>query len=135
MNEKRLKRLLEVARAIYSPNETSRCWHCTFLIKNGKIYSIGFNNGLKTHTKNLKFNYFSTNGTDLRNEVGIHSELSAVIKGGRESYPGFTFVNVRLGRNKETLYSAPCQGCNSLLKQVNYKKVFYSVENDRFECL
>lgn len=134
MNNKRFNRLIEITRALYPLHieNSGRCFHATYVIKSGKILTIGINNTNKTHTKNLNFDYFAKNGTDLRREVGIHSELSAIIRGRREDYSDCVFVNIRINSEGKTLYSAPCRGCGSALRQTGYKKLFYTTNSGEF---
>lgn len=132
MNIDKSRRLIEIAKALYSPNHSNRCFHVTFIIKKGKIQTIGINSS-KTHTRNLKFNYYSNNGMDLRREVGLHSELSAIIKGGREDYSDCDFVNVRLNREGILLNAKPCRGCSSALSQTGYRSLLFSNSTGHFE--
>jgi deoxycytidylate deaminase len=131
MNEKRFNRLIEIAKALRPLNHNNRCYHVTCILKKNKILSIGINNS-KTHTRNLQFDYFAKNGTDLRREVGLHSEISAIIRGGREDYSDCVFVNIRINSEGKLLYSAPCRGCRSCLYQTGYKRLYYSTNSGEF---
>ena len=132
MNLKRFQRLVETARALKPPVHSSRCFHVTFIIRKGKVSTIGINNGNKTHPRNLQFNYTSPSGQDLRREVGIHSEISSIIRGGREDYSDSTFVNIRIGENGRIMNSRPCLGCQSAMEQVGFKKFYYSDDGGGF---
>ena len=132
MNPKKLNRLVEIARALHEPDSDNRCYHITFVIKK-KILSIGINSS-KTHARSQDYSYQGRNGEDLRQVVGKHSELAAVIKMGyQESYEDFSFVNIRLGKTGKLLNSRPCIGCASMLHQIKPKKVFYSTNEGTFE--
>lgn len=128
MNQKKIKRLKEIALALYPPGFDLRCYHVTFILRKGKIVTIGLNNS-KTNTKNLKYDYFASNGDDLRRICGTHSEISSLIRGGREDYSNFDFVNIRLDRQGKLLYSRPCRGCSSALQQVGFRRFYYTERN------
>lgn len=125
MNQKKLNRFKQIARGLFTEDKERKNFHVTFILKGSKIISIGINKP-KTHTKNLKFNYYSMIGDDLRDKVGLHSELSAIIRGGKEDYSKYTFLVIRMNANNELLMSKPCPGCISALDQVGYRKIFYS---------
>jgi len=110
----------------------TRTFHTTFIIKKNKIQKIGINNN-KTHPANLKYNYYSKNGADLRSMVGIHSELSAILKYGREDCSDCIFVNIRIDRKGNTTISKPCRGCQDLLKQIGFKKLYFTNDLGKFE--
>jgi deoxycytidylate deaminase len=109
-----------------------RTFHVTFIVKKNKIQKIGINVN-KTHPQNLKYDYVGREGIDIRGFVGIHSELSAIMKYGRDDCSDCTFVNVRIDKNGEVSMAMPCMGCQSLLNQVGYKRVFYTDRNGEFK--
>lgn len=115
-----------------SDNFTAKTFHTTFILKKNKIQKIGINND-KTHPANLKYRYEGKDGTDIRRFVGVHSELSAILKYGKEDCSDCVFINVRIDRNGDTAISKPCMGCQDLLKQVGFKRLFFSTENGNFE--
>lgn len=110
---------------------TAKTFHTTFIIKKNRLQKIGINN-YKTHPENLKYKYFGKDGTDIRNLVGVHSELSAILKYGEEDCSDCTFVNIRIDKNGNLTMAKPCVGCQDLLNQVGYKKVYYSNEKGEF---
>jgi deoxycytidylate deaminase len=134
LNAKKFSRLIEISRALKAQHSGLRCFHTTFILFKGKILSIGVNSA-KTHPSRNKYNYFSETGEDLRNQVGIHSEISAILKLGREDLSGCVFVNIRTGNEGKILMSKPCLGCSSALKQFRYKQLFYSDNQGNFSKL
>ena len=109
-----------------------RTFHTTFIVKKGRIQSIG-TNCLKTHPKNLKYDYYGKEGVDIRSVVGVHSELDAVLKYGKDDCSDCIIVNVRIDKNKKVNIAKPCRGCQSLLLRVGYKRLFYTDENGIFK--
>lgn len=126
------KRYIEIARALRPDHQCRRTFHATFIIKKGKIQKIGINS-LKTHTRNLQYDYTGKDEVDIRTFVGIHSELSAIIKFGKEHCTDCTFVNVRINMQGEPAMAAPCRGCQSVLQQVGYKRVYFTNNLGEFE--
>jgi deoxycytidylate deaminase len=125
------ERYVEITKALMADHFTAKTFHTTFIVRKNRLQKIGINNG-KTHPENLKYNYYSKDGTDIRSFVGVHSELSAILKYGEENCNDCVFVNVRINKNGELTMSKPCAGCQDLLKQVGYKKVYYSNEKGNF---
>jgi deoxycytidylate deaminase len=126
------QKYIDLTKALMTENFTARTFHATFIVKKNKIQKIGINNK-KTHPRNLKYRYYGRDGEDIRGDVGIHSELSAILKYGREDCSDCTFINVRIDKNGNPTMSCPCKGCEDVLKQVGYKKVFFTNIKGEFE--
>lgn len=92
-------------------------------------------NSPKTHPLNLKYNYINKQKSKISMLVGTHSELSAVIKLGHQNYDGFTLINTRINRNNKLDYSHPCNGCMDMIRQLGFKKVYYTNKNSEFEVI
>lgn len=126
------ERCVEISRALVPSKWFNKSFHTTFILRKGKIQSIGINSE-KTHPSVFKYNYKGKDGVDIRPFVGLHSELSAVIKYGEENCYDCTFVNVRLDKNGELNMSKPCIGCQHVLQQVGFKRVYFSTAASVFE--
>jgi deoxycytidylate deaminase len=116
---------LEITKSLAPDTFEHRTFHTTFIVRKNKIQKIGINCN-KTHPKNLKYDYIGRDGIDIRGCVGVHSELSAILKYGKDDCSDCTFVNVRIDKNGNFSMAMPCRGCQSLLKQVGFKKVYYT---------
>ena len=128
-------KIIEVSYALINKhNADLRCRHFSFILDKTMIISIGLNS-LKTHPLNLKYNYVNKNKEKISDIVGTHSELSAVIKLGEEDCSGLTLVNTRINRNNLLDFSAPCSGCSDMIRQLNFKEVWYSNANGLFNKL
>ena len=126
---------MEVSYALINKhNADLRCRHFSFILDRNRIISIGLNSP-KTHPLNLKYNYVNKNNEKISNIVGTHSELSAVIKLGEEDCSGLTLVNTRINRNEELDFSSPCSGCLDMIKQLNFKNVYFSNAQGKFDKL
>jgi len=126
------EKYIDITKALMADNFTAKTFHTTFIVRKNRIQKIGINSD-KTHPANLKYSYKGKDGTDIRRFIGLHSELSAILKYGKEDCSDCTFINVRIDRNGETAISKPCIGCQDLLRQVGFKKVFYSIKKEQFE--
>ena len=128
-------KIIEVSYALINKhNADLRCRHFSFILDRSRIISIGLNSP-KTHPLNLKYNYVNKNNQKISNIVGTHSELSAVIKLGEEDCSGLTLVNTRINRNNELDFSAPCSGCCDMIQQLNFKNVYFSNIQGKFDKL
>ena len=119
-------KIIEISYALITKHSADlRCRHFSFILDRNRIISIGLNS-LKTHPLNLKYNYVNKSNQNLSNIVGTHSELSAVIRLGEEDCSGLTLINTRINRNNKLDFSAPCNGCMDMIKQLNFEKIYYS---------
>lgn len=119
MNSKILKRTIDIAKAMCPLNIEHRCSHMAFLIRCGKIVHIG-TNSCKSHPKTLEYAYKN------HQLVGLHAELNACMKSGREDLSDFKMVVLRVDRTGRLNNSKPCCGCQSVIKQFNVGEVWYS---------
>ncbi|MBC8408772.1 MAG: hypothetical protein H8E12_08655 [Rhodobacteraceae bacterium] len=125
------ERFVDLAKALVDKNHR----HVSFIVRRNKIISIGTNNLVKTHTRNLNYDYRGRKGEDIRREVGVHSELSAVLKMSEENLTKHSLVNVRINKNGRAAMSKPCKGCLDLVRQLNFNKVYYTNNKGQFEQL
>ena len=72
---------------------------------------------------------------DIRHDVGIHSELSSVIKLGTENLNKHQMINVRIDLNGEVTISKPCNGCQDMINQLGINEVYYTDKNGIFKKL
>ena len=95
-------KIVEISYALINKHQADlRCRHFSFILDRNRIISIGLNS-LKTHPLNLKYKYVNKNNQSISNIVGTHSELSAVIKLGKEDCSKLTLINTRINRNNST---------------------------------
>jgi deoxycytidylate deaminase len=121
----KFERLIQLARnlIIYDDIEL-RCRHFAFILNKNKIVSIG-KNSKKSHPINQKYGYFDGSG--------LHAEACAIIKSGRIDHSRHTLVTFRIDRNDKIAMGKPCKHCQKLLKDVDFKEIFYSNEQGEFE--
>ena len=129
------KKIIELSYALLPTHGDYRCRHASFIIYKDKIMSIGINNPNKTHPKNLKFGYRNKRNEPINEIIGIHSELAAVIKFGRQTLQDLDIVNTRIDRNNMLVLAKPCIGCQDMLKQLGINRIFFSNNQSRFEQL
>lgn len=129
-----LKRLEDIAIALQpegrNGNQISaiRSFHVAFIIDKGKIISIGTNK-VKSHSAVKLYDYEFTDK--------IHAELQSVLKlGYRENgYKKLTLAVLRVDRNGKINNSMPCPGCQSMIQQTGFKKVYYTDNNGNWVTL
>ena len=129
------KKIIELSYALLPTHGDYRCRHASFIIYKDKIMSIGINNPNKTHPKNLKFGYRNKRNEPINEIIGIHSELAAVIKFGRQTLQDLDIVNTRIDRNNMLVLAKPCIGCQDMLKQLGINRIFFSNNQSKFEQL
>tara|TARA_R110000796_G_scaffold5291_4_gene20047 strand:- start:361 stop:741 length:381 start_codon:yes stop_codon:yes gene_type:complete len=121
-----MNKYIELARALQPPCHSVRQFHVTFALAKKKILAIGIN-GAKTNPKTQEFAYVGD-----PYQIGTHSELAAVIKLGRLDCSRLTFINVRLKKDGKVALSKPCVGCEDMLNQIGFKRVFYTLDNGNY---
>ena len=132
MHYRMFDRCKEISYAMYSEVIWHRCTHFAFLIKNNRIQHIGWNKS-KTHPLNYKFPYKPTYGPN--NEIGLHAELDVCLKSRKDNLYNFEMVVLRIDMNNTINTSKPCTGCESVVRQMNVGRVWYSNELGNFELL
>lgn len=125
-------RYVEISKALMPDELDTKTFHTTFIVKKGRIQKIGINS-TKTHPRNLLYKYVGKEGKDIRTMIGVHSELNAIIRYGREDCSDCTFINVRIDKNGNVAIAAPCKGCQNVLRQVGFKQVYYTNDTGVFE--
>jgi len=130
----KFERIVEISYSLKPIEIDYRCFHLTFALKNRKIISIGMNNCKKTHPKNRFLNHIDpVTKEHYGSNSHIHSELDCILKLRKTDCRDLTFVNIRIDNNGLLNLSKPCRGCNSLLKQVGFKRLYYSTGKGNFE--
>lgn len=129
------KKIVELSYALLPTHGDYRCRHASFLVHKDKILSIAINNPTKTHPKNLKFQYRNKQNQPISEIIGIHSELAAVIKLGRQSLEGIDIINTRINRNNRLDFAKPCNGCSQMLAQLGVESIHFSTNQGKFETV
>lgn len=114
----KFSRLIDIAYAMESTKRQHRCFHCAFIFKGNKIYSIGWNI-LKTHPITKKHPY-------TKEINGLHAEAAAAIKFGELNCSGLDFFVLRIGESGKIMNSKPCPGCQSLIGGLNFRRIHYT---------
>lgn len=125
MHSKIVKRMLRICQDLYDLPDSNK--HFSFILDKNVIVSVGWNQSHKTHPIAAKFGHrFS----------GIHSELHAIknFKYPIKELPHFTFVNIRLMKNRTVGLSKPCKHCSKMLSFFEVGEVWYS-NFDKFELM
>lgn len=94
-----------------------RCFHVAAIYYKRRLVSIGYNQ-VKTHPKVRQLGYHTISG--------VHAELKACIRAGKEDYSGHEIAVLRIDRNDGLNESKPCVTCNSLIESLNFRNCFYT---------
>lgn len=114
--------LFEKARKIIAAqNKGMKYTHVAFVFEKGNLLATGWNK-TKSHPFLLKYPYSRRSGQ-------LHAELDAIIKYGKDDCGKAVLVVVRLNRRWQPRLSKPCLGCQSMIKQLGFKGVWYSTES------
>jgi len=92
--------------------------HFSFLILKGKVIAIGLN-----HRGNNPIQYGYPIYGKIHSEIDAYRKAKGLLKGD-----SFLLINIRLGRGGIIRNSKPCFFCQSLLKELGCKRVYYSTE-------
>lgn len=103
-----------------------RCNHLAVIFKGNTILTIGENSN-KTHPKTQTYGY--------PHFCRLHAELSACIRFGKEDCSKYSIAVVRIDRNGQFNQSRPCPGCQNVLRQLNFKKIYFTNDNGDWEKL
>lgn len=123
----KIKRLINLAKAMRPIYQKTRCFHVCFLMQKNKFISIGWNVD-RTHPILKKHPYGEgTNST--------HAEVSAIIKGKNIKFDKCDLIVIRIDNNGNVANSKPCQGCLALIQATYIKDVWHSTKNGNIEKL
>jgi len=124
---KRLLRdlLIQARNGLKKHPQHAHYMHWSFIIQGGHVIEWGLN---RQGDPPIHFGY--------HHHSKLHSELVAYKKARGLLYPGpFDVVNIRLNRQGLTKLSTPCATCQSWLKAVGCRQMWFSLENDEWAKL
>ena len=123
MKQRVIEKAIKIAKSLCPTNKENKNSHIAFLIKLNIIDKIGINKR-RTHPKTSRHPYHE-------GYVGIHAELDCILKIDKEDLSKYNMLVIRIDRNGKLNMSKPCPGCQSLLKQLNIKNIWYSDANEK----
>jgi len=122
-----LDTITKIALAVsISPSNGKRNKHVALIVKGNRILSVGVNSE-RSHplAKRLKL---------TKESESQCAELNACLKLGlthKEELPdfsGLTIIVVRVSKSGTLIMSKPCVGCQQLIRQCGFRKVYWSNE-------
>lgn len=122
-------RFVDIAKALKLTEQTGRCFHCAFAVKQKKIVCIGVNRYNKTNK--ISASYKPTKTTNVKNFIsGIHAEIDLICKmKAIEDFSRFHLVSIRINNQNELDDACPCPNCAYHLGKVDFKHIWYSTKN------
>lgn len=135
MNEKLLKRTVDLAYALFDPKHEERCFVICAAWYKGRIIRVGINQN-KTHTINNRNPLICRRTGGIVPDKHVCAELNCFI--GIKNTTNLdmrrvSLVNVRIDRQMRVRYSKPCNSCKSLLKFMQPKELWFSGDSGEFE--
>ena len=132
---KMLEKCVEITKGLKPQKQNGRSFHTTFIFHKNRILSIGHNDYKKMHPYHRMGKYVGYKTNPHLYQPALHSEISAILKLGEEDLSKYCFVNVRVDANNNLALSKPCPNCERVLRQVGFRRLFYSSEKGFFERL
>ncbi len=115
-----LSKFSEIAHALQPAHRgDQKHFHVAGIYRKNRLVSLACNKNV-THPATLKYDYWEGSHA--------HAELRACLRGGLESYRGYTMIVCRIGKDGRLNNSKPCKGCADLIKQLDFDKVIYTNE-------
>lgn len=122
-------RFVDIAKALKLTNQTGRCFHCAFAVKQKKIVCIGINRYNKTNRISATFKPKKVSNC-VNFVSGIHAEIDLLGKMKRvESFSQYQLVSLRINNENELDNACPCPSCAFNLGQVDFKRIWYSTKS------
>ncbi len=131
MKKSHLEKCVNLTKALRETDSKLRCQHFSFIFHKNRIITIGKNSN-KSNPTNQKNPKTGLNGELVKDKYTC-SELNAFIKFKNLTNIDFTKTNLvttRIDRNGKIRNSKPCTSCQNLIKFLNPKKTFYSVDSN-----
>lgn len=88
--------------------------HSACLLKNGKIFAIGFNKYYGIKLNNEKIN------------LSIHAEMNVLLSKNYKILKGMDILIIRVGNSNKLQNSRPCNTCIDKMKKKGIRKAYYS---------
>ncbi len=132
MNQLLLNKCIVLTKALREPNAETRCQHFSFIFHKNKLITIG-KNSKKSNPANIKNPKINQEGKKIKNKYTC-SELHAFIKFKNLTNIPFNKVNLvvtRIDRNGKIRGSKPCSSCQKLLKFLNLKEIYHTIECEK----
>lgn len=127
-----LNRIVEIAKALKLTEQTGRCFHCAFAVKQKKIICVGINRYNKTNR--ISATYKLTKKTNAKNFVpSIHAESDLIGKlKAMNSFSKLQMVSIRINNQNNLDDACPCPNCAFQIGRVDFKQVWYSTKYGGF---
>lgn len=119
----RFNNYIDIAKALKCHKQTGRSFHVTFAVQKKKVLAIGINNYDRVVSK-IKYGQYKIYGPESYKPC-LHSEISVILKLGREDCSNIEFYNIRIDNNNEIASSKPCNNCMNMFNILGFKKIYY----------
>ena len=123
---KKTRSYLSLAKRMAQQSDSGRACHGAVLVKGGNIINAGHN----------KWSYSSFGRRFRHRDKGtstLHAELATILNLDRSVTQGADIYVVRVGSEGKFKMSKPCPMCETALKHVGIKRVYYTTNNETLE--
>ena len=121
------RRYFDLATRAALESSYGKLRHGAVIVKGGSVVSFGFN----------KANYCQFGSRFRPKDMGDatqHAEISAILGMPRKATQGADMYVVRINNFCEWRMSKPCCMCEEALRFVGVKRVFYTLDDEHYEC-
>ena len=121
------QRYLSVAKRIAQQGDCEKTSHGAVLVRGGNVINAAHN----------KWSYSSFGKRFRERDKGIstlHAELAAVLNLDRSITQGTDIYVFRVNRAGDFKMSKPCSMCETALKHVGIKRIYYTTNDGTIEC-
>lgn len=127
----------EIFKALVPPVREwhMRNYHATFALQGSKLIAIGINKA-KTHPLNLRNRKKNSSGIDFSYSKFSCSELVCLNSVRRKTtipFSKLTLINFRIDREGNLAMAKPCKSCESLLRFLEIRKLYYTNNEGEFD--
>lgn len=136
MNDRLLKKAIEVSRALKPLRGTGLSFHVSLAFYKRDLIGVGWNDYNVPHNKFVYGQYHNHASLPGEYRVSRHSECHLHSRLGEDNWRKYEVVNVRLNNQGEPRISKPCPNClRAVVEPMRPKKFFYSDSDGQFQEL
>lgn len=129
--DKRLLRVIDIAKCLRSEKQTGQCFHVTAAFNKSRMIALGFNSYEHEHLRHIFGQARAVKSNSKYYKSGRHSE-TVVLKKLKFDSRQVTFVNVRIDNNNRVAISKPCFNCMNALSKFGYRKILYTISENEY---
>lgn len=135
MKKTDISKAVEIAYALKPKRQTGRTFHTVFGFQNGALVGIGINSYNKLHPADIFGKYKSIRSHEDNYKAGVHAEIDLLLNLGVKDCSDIEFLSLRVDNTFKLNNAKPCHNCMRVLKQIGFKKIYFSNKYGTIEKL